>query len=739
MQWFRHLDVSVFRFINDLAFRNRFLDDMMRFCAGNKYFAPLLIAVAILVIWKGGVRGRVCLFVSLALLAVGDPLIWNTIKHATNRARPFITLSNVRLPLKNNAGAAVRPIYGEEGVANSPGKRNYNSMPSSHAANWFIATTVLFIYYRRSIFFMLPGALIICFSRVYCGVHFPSDVLFGAILGAGYGIAGLLALNFLWQLVGRKLFPLWHEQLPSLANPGLKILDRSAIGDRQTAIESYWFRLGCVVIATLFVARLLYIASGIIELNQDEAYYWLWSKHPALSYFSKPPLIAFTHLIGTALWGDNAIGVRFFSPVIAALISFLLLRFLARNGHARAGFWLVLTVTATPMLAGGAILMTIDPLSVLFWTAAMLAGWRAIQENSNARDWLCVGLFMGLGFLSKYTGFFQLLSFAVFFALWPPARKQLKRAGPWLAILVVLLCSLPVLIWNQQHGWVTVAHVANDGKAGEIWKPAALQFLAEEAAVLNPFFFLAMIWAAIAIWRRGRKDSLKIYFFAMGAPLFLCYLLYSFHSRVQPNWIAPAVIPLFCLMTIYWSEKIKSGVGWPKIVFAAALIIGFLSVTILHDTDLAVKLFKRSIPIDSDPLQRVRGWKETARIVGESRDNLIASEKKQVFIIANHYGTASEATFYMAAAKKNPRDNPLVYCRPSEIPVNQFYFWQSYKNRKGQNAIFFREMGDHTASKPLPKDLVSQFKTINELGVFEARYGNHVMRKIQIFVCRELK
>ena len=71
---------------------------------------------------------------------------------------------------------------------------------------------------------------------------------------------------------------------------------------------------------------------------------------------------------------------------------------------------------------------------------------------------------MGLGFLSKYTALFQLLCWAVFFALWPPARKHLRRPGPYLALLVNLVCALPVLIWNWQHHWITVTHVA--GNAG---------------------------------------------------------------------------------------------------------------------------------------------------------------------------------------------------------------------------------------------------------------------------------
>ena len=111
----------------------------------------------------------------------------------------------------------------------------------------------------------------------------------------------------------------------------------------------------------------------------------------------------------------------------------ILLRFFAREVNARAGFFLLLIITATPLTSVGAVLMTVDPLSVLFWTAAMLAGWRAVQENGTTRQWLWVGLWMGLGFLSKYTALFQLaLLGRVFRALAPRhANTCDARARIW--------------------------------------------------------------------------------------------------------------------------------------------------------------------------------------------------------------------------------------------------------------------------------------------------------------------
>jgi hypothetical protein len=118
-----------------------------------------------------------------------------------------------------------------------PGRVDFNSMPSSHAANWFAATMVLLVYYRRSWRWMLPAALAVSFSRLYLGVHYPSDVLAGAILGAGYAAACLWSANALWQWAGRSWFGAYWERLPSLLDPdaGVRLSPLPGRGPRREA------------------------------------------------------------------------------------------------------------------------------------------------------------------------------------------------------------------------------------------------------------------------------------------------------------------------------------------------------------------------------------------------------------------------------------------------------------------------------------------------------------------------
>ena len=725
-------DIAAFRFING-TLSNAFFDVVMPFLAGGAWFLPLVFALGALWMWKGGKQARLCALMLAIALPLGDGWITNTIKKAVARPRPCRVLENVRLPMRREHPAADDDNEFHRGCTMT------GSLPSGHTTNWFAGAMVAWIFYRRSWRFMLPLAAAIGFSRVYNGVHYPSDVLAGAIVGAGYGAAIPLAVNALWCWIARRWFPIWFNALPSLilapqqpANP------QSAIRNPHHPISAHWLRLGYILIALVFIGRLIFLASGRIELSEDEAYQWVWSKHLALSYYSKPPLIAWVQWLGTHLFGDNQFGVRFFSPVCAAVGSLVALRFFARHVSARAGFWLVAIISVTPLLAVGSTLMTVDPLLSLFWTLAMFAGWRAAQDDGETKHWALVGLWMGLAFLSKYTALFQWLCWAVFFALWKPARAHLRRPGPYVALGINTLCALPVLIWNAQHQWATLGHVASNGKLGNGWQfqiKAPLAFLGGSFGLLHPVFFVAMIWAAVAMWKRTPRDPLTRFFFAMGAPLFLFYALYTLHSTVFLNWIAAAVIPLLCLMVVFWERRYAEGARHLRATLAAAMFLGGFALVLAHETDLVKKISGQYLPPRADPLRRVRGWTEMARIVERERATL-ETEGKPVFLIGGHYGTTGLLTFYVPQARTNAATAPLAYYRTRARPNNQFYFWPGYAGlRRGQNAIFVRVTDD---PEPPPADIAQEFASVTEIGTFPLRVRGRVQHQIQLFACRDL-
>ena len=93
MHWIQTLDTALFRFVND-TLANPVFDKVMPFASGNKFFVPAVLIGALLLAWRGGRRGRLCLLMLALIIPAGDGLVVNAVKHAVARPRPFLGRQN---------------------------------------------------------------------------------------------------------------------------------------------------------------------------------------------------------------------------------------------------------------------------------------------------------------------------------------------------------------------------------------------------------------------------------------------------------------------------------------------------------------------------------------------------------------------------------------------------------------------------------------------------------------------
>ncbi len=727
MEWWTALDTAGFRWINQ-AWSNPFFDAVLPFFSGNALFGPTLLLTAVWLIVFQGIKGRIYVLLLALALLIGDQSIIGPLKHAAGRPRPYVTVPETRL----RAGRG----------------SDYASFPSSHSANAACAAVVTILFRRKSRTPAIMLAGLVGLSRVYVGAHYPLDVIGGWTLGAINGALVVAAASSLWSSFGRRAFPLWWHYYPSL----LGYTPEKPISEPLTVSENaHWTRVGGVLLVVLLVFRWIYLGLGVLELSEDEAYQWLWSKHLDWSYYSKPPGIAIAQWIGTHIAGNTELGVRFLSPLLASGIGFLLLRFLAVWTSGRTAFFFLLVVLATPLLGVGSILITIDPLLVAFWTLALMAGWRAWQSNS-LQWWTLTGLAWGGAFLCKYFSPFIWASWLIFIALHPSARSILRRPGFYLALAINLLCTIPVVAWNAARDWPTIHHLADRSGLSEAWhfKPDFLfDFLLVVPLLLNPVFFIAVVHASVLAFQQRRRlyrsaivpcqSPILLYLWCFGGPLFLFYLAYTVRARVQPNWIAASVLPLLAFATVFWHRRAMNGDRTGLRYLKIGLAIGLPIMIFLHETHLSQRIIGRPLPAKLEPLKRVRGYRDLARQVGEQRALLEKQSGKPTFIIADHYGRTGLITFYLPEARATVgTDHPLVVVRSSDTPENQFWFWPEYHytTRHGENAIYVMEA---QSDQPPPERLTQEFHQINSLGLFDVIVRGQLFHRVQLFACRDLR
>jgi undecaprenyl-diphosphatase len=196
------LDKSIFHFCNQ-TIANPVFDVAMPFLTDlNKtwYGRGLFGVLWALLMWKGGKRGRTVGILIVVLLVISDQLSSSVIKKIFERPRPCHTIDG--MPVVDNIRLLVDCGSGY-------------SFPSSHAVNNFAVGTLLSFYYRRWTWACMTFASLIAFTRVSVGVHFPSDILGGAVIGAVCAYTVIVTWHYI-----TKLFPgLNFEAPPSISRP----------------------------------------------------------------------------------------------------------------------------------------------------------------------------------------------------------------------------------------------------------------------------------------------------------------------------------------------------------------------------------------------------------------------------------------------------------------------------------------------------------------------------------------
>jgi hypothetical protein len=461
----------------------------------------------------------------------------------------------------------------------------------------------------------------------------------------------------------------------------------------------------------------------------------------------------------TALFGPTEFGVRFFSPLLALGTSLVIFFFARRVYHERVAIWTVLLLNTLPIFNVGAVVMTIDPLSIFLWAASVYTFWLAL-EKSPAFSWWWpgTGLLIGLGFLAKYTNAMELLSILILLGSTRRYRRDLLGPGFWSMLALALLCTAPVIVWNQQHAWITLVHLSERGglNGGFAFHPSAfLQFLGKHCLVYSPLVLIGLLWSLRWAWERAYTQFKARFLVAFAVPLLIMYAALALKTPGEPNWTAPAFVTLGILGTALWLERAADSVPLRRFAIGG-LLLAMVMTAVMLNTDI-LRALRIPFPYESDPAGRLLGWRTAASSVQQFRHEFEQKTGQPVFLIGNKYQTCSSLAFYMTDHRVEGPGHPPVYIPESQNIENEFSFWPRYDEFvtppagavhpdsyyteeqgvnlfEGRNALFITDES-RTGSERPPSAIQRGFERVELVRLFRIERRGEPLRDLRVYAC----
>jgi 4-amino-4-deoxy-L-arabinose transferase-like glycosyltransferase len=209
----------------------------------------------------------------------------------------------------------------------------------------------------------------------------------------------------------------------------------------------------------------------------------------------------------------------------------------------------------------------------------------------------------------------------------PRLRPWFRRQEPYAAAALGLLIFSPVLVWNARHGWYSLRHVliqAGGGGERPLWATllGGPEFFGSQVGVVSPLLFGLLVVGVIWAWREGlrrERDDLTL-LVAASLPVFLFFQVWSFFSKVQANWAAPAYLTAVVAAAGWCQTWMRTGVARRsrqrlQRYLLATILLPAVFLPVAFAPELIEWTGLRFPPGADLMAKRLQGWPELGRAV----------------------------------------------------------------------------------------------------------------------------
>jgi 4-amino-4-deoxy-L-arabinose transferase-like glycosyltransferase len=390
----------------------------------------------------------------------------------------------------------------------------------------------------------------------------------------------------------------------------------------------------------------LHLSAGArYGFHRDELLTYSNARDLEWGYVVYPPLTAFLGRIELAFFGTSLMGFRFFAAIACGIVA-VLTGLMAR---AMGGGRQAMLVSAFAASIGGSVFFTGSFMSYmsfdLLWWVAVAWCVARLLESGDARWWLGIGAFIGLGLMTKYTmAFFATALLGAM--LLTPNRRFLRSPWFWYGVALTLLIVAPNLWWQYQHHFVGLAWMRSI-HARDIRMGRADNFLLNQlweicGVVALPLLF-AGFWFLFAR-PEGRR-------WRMLGWMYVITLVSLMAARGRDYYLAPAY-PMMLAAGAVWSESwlrslaAQRQTGILRAVWTTLGVNGLIVAALVLPFAPVNSAWWRVQDATSHQFNMQIGWPELAATVAQVRDSLPAADRASAGVMAADEGEAGAVNLY---------------------------------------------------------------------------------------------
>ena len=294
-----------------------------------------------------------------------------------------------------------------------------------------------------------------------------------------------------------------------------------------------------------------------INLPLDTIEALAWGSDLKWGFNKHPPLSAFAAEIFFKIFGNEDWAFYFLSQVFV-IISFIVVFKFSVEFFNNKNFALlsVLLLEGIYFYNFTTPEFNVNVAQLPFWALTIYYTWRCVKYD-RAIDYVLLGLFAGLGILSKYLFIYLIIGIKLFFFY--SLKKRIKFSHYFIAGTIALLIILPHLIWLTENNYITITYgLLRAGETENIFDHFInpLIFLVKQIGILIPFFFMFFFLVKNIKTKINFKDK-KLVFLLLTtiAPLFFILLTSMIMgAKIRTMWMTPFYL-FFGVLFIYLFQK----------------------------------------------------------------------------------------------------------------------------------------------------------------------------------------